>query len=84
MMRADIGGHADVDLLNAEERVGRCVAHVGCGDHVDRATDTTTLYGDEHRHPCPLHAREGVLQVQGLHAQVRVAAPGLDRLCVAS
>jgi len=32
---AHLGGHADVDFLDAEDRVGRAITHVGAADQVN-------------------------------------------------
>ena len=70
LQRAHVGGHADVDLLDAEEGVLGGVAHVAGGDHVDGATDAAALDGGEDRHAGLLEAAEGLLEVEQVGAQV--------------
>jgi hypothetical protein len=74
-----IGGHADVDLLNAEEGIGGRVAAVGGRDHVDAAADAPALDGHEHRHAGPLERGERILELLGRQPQLRPLAPDLAR-----
>ena len=60
--RADIRRHAEVDLLDLEERVRRAIADIAGRRHVDSATDTATLDRNQHRHACVVEARETILQ----------------------
>src|SRR3712207_8705018 len=54
---------SDVDLLDAEERVGRRVAHVGRAHEVDAAADAPALHRGEHGYPRSLERGERALEV---------------------
>ena len=61
---AHVGGHANVDLMDAEPGVLGGVPHVGGRHHVDAAADTRALDRRQHRHTSPFQGGEGVLQFQ--------------------
>ena len=72
LQRAHVGGHADVDFLDAEVGVGAGVAHVGAGDEVDAAAYAAAVDGGQHGLAAALQAGQRVLHVQD-HAAQRLA-----------
>ena len=78
---ADVGGHADVDLLDRELRVGGRVAHVAGRDQVDGAAQAVALDRREHRLAAVVDRVERGLQLENLATQgVGVAADVLAQL----
>ena len=69
LQRAYISGHADVDLLNTEPSVCTRIATVSSRDHIDRATNATTLNCYQHRHPSPFQRSQGILEMQDVVSQ---------------
>ena len=74
LQAADVGDHAEVDLLDREARVRGAVAHVGAGDQVHAAADAGAVDGGEHRLAAAFDAGERVLQVEDQVAQVLARA----------
>jgi hypothetical protein len=73
---ADVGGHADVDLLHAEEGVLRRVAQVAGRHEVDRPADDAALHRRDDRHARLLQRGERPLQDAGVRAGAGVPRPG--------
>ncbi len=59
---SDIGGHADIDLLDAEEGVLGAVAHITRARKIDTAADARAMHGHQDRHARLVEARERMLQ----------------------
>ena len=79
LQRAHVGHHADVDLLDAEERILRGVADAARRDHVHRAADAAAMDGHDDRNAQVFQPREG-----GLHVgqQVKNGGAALGALVV--
>ena len=75
LQSAHIGHHADVDFLDAEERVKRGIAQAAGAHHIDRAANAAALNGGNHRDAQCLKLGEGGLHV-GQQVKNRRAAFG--------
>ena len=74
---AQVGGDAQLDLLDAEEGLLAAVAQVAGADQIDAAADAGALDGRQHRHARPLQTAQALLQLQDRAAQVCAAPPEL-------
>ena len=75
LQRADIGGHADIDFLDAKEGVGGAQANVASRNQIDPATDARALDRGDHRDPAAVDHRETFLHVENGPAQALAATP---------
>ena len=81
LQRADIGGHADIDLLDGDEGIGAGVAAVAGGDQVHAAADAGPVDGGQHRDLAAFDHIECLLHLQHRAAQP-VPLPRRFRLAV--
>ncbi|MNZ98917.1 hypothetical protein D3C78_1182220 [compost metagenome] len=72
---ANIGGHADIDLLDGELRVLGRVTHVAGGNQVDGPAQAVALDRGEHGFAAIVHGVERGLQLQDLAPQQACIAP---------
>ena len=71
--RADVGGHADVDLLDDEERVLGRVAAVADAGEIDAAADAAALYRHQNRNARAIEHVERLVELEHVLAEIGVA-----------
>src|SRR5206468_7567498 len=69
LQRADVGGDAEVDLLDRKVRFGRSVTHVATSDEIDPAADARAVNRGDDRLATALDGGERILQFDNLPPQ---------------
>ena len=70
LQRAEVGGHADIDFPDGEQRVGAAQANVAGGDQIDTAADARTVNRGDDRLSAAFDRCQRVLQIEDQPAQL--------------